>query len=276
MSEAAEEIVEEGTESSFEWPEGWQEQIAGEDEKELGQLQRYKSPADIWTKARALEQKLSSGEYKQDLPFPSDGTDEEKTQWRVDHGLPEEPGKYELTREVEADEKETIDGFLNYAYENNLSQQHVNAMVDYFYSRAEEQAELVEQGDREAQDKAEDALRAEWGNDYRGNINRIDNLIATAPSEVSEMLLDARLSDGTKLRANPDAMKFLLDMAANMDPITTVTDAKGSGKLTAVQDELDSIKEVMRTDRKKYDRDERMQQRYRELLNAEMKLKPQQ
>jgi hypothetical protein len=257
----------------FEWPEGWRAQIAGEDEKDLGQLERYKTPADIWTKARSLEQKMSSGEWKQDLPFPADGTDEDKASWREARGLPAEPGKYELSREVDESEKENIDGFLNYAFEHNLSPVDVNAMVDYFYDVAEKQGELVETGDREQQELADDALRSEWGGDYRGNINRIDNLIATAPAEVSEILLDARLSDGTKLRSSPEAMKFLLDMAVNADPITTVV-GKGGDKLTAVEDELDEIKTMMREDRAKYNNSPKVQARYRELLEAQSKLAP--
>jgi hypothetical protein len=149
----------------------------------------------------------------------------------------------------------------------------VNAMVDYFYDVAEKQGELVETGDREQQELADDALRSEWGGDYRGNINRIDNLIATAPAEVSEILLDARLSDGTKLRSSPEAMKFLLDMAVNADPITTVV-GKGGDKLTAVEDELDEIKTMMREDRAKYNNSPKVQARYRELLEAQSKLAP--
>ena len=276
MSDAAEEITDDITDDvTFEWPENWQQEIAGDDEKQLQHLSKYKTPADIWTKARALEQKLSSGEYKQNTPFPTEGSDEDKAAWRKEQGLPDTATGYELVREIGDDEKDTVNAFMEYAYERNMSPQNVNDMLDYFYTRKEQDDELAAEGDATAQQNTDDALRAEWGNDYRGNINRVDNLIATAPAEVAEILLDARLPNGDKLRANPDAMRFLLDMATLMDPITTVTDSKGTGKLTAVQDELDSIREVMRTDRAKYNRDERMQQRYRELIAAEQKLTPQ-
>ena len=82
------------------WPEDWRVQIAGEDEKALKQLGRYQSPADIWTKARALEQRITSGELKDYSPFPEKGSDDDKAAWRANNQIPEAPGKYELGREV--------------------------------------------------------------------------------------------------------------------------------------------------------------------------------
>lgn len=277
MSDAAENLEDDGGGEEFAWPDGWQEQIAGDDEKQLAHLSKYKSPEDIWVKARSLEQKLSSGEYKQTTPFPTDGSDEEKAAWRQEQGLPSEAGKYELSREIsEDDDKEAIDAFLGYAFEKNLNPQHVNDMVDYFYSRAEEQATNLAEGDQMQQQVTDDALRVEWGTDYRGNINRIDNLIATAPADVAEILLEARLPNGNLLKADADAMRFLFDMAKLADPVTTVTDAKGSGQLSAIEDEIDAIKKVMREDRKSYNNDAKMQARYRQLLEAQQKLQPQQ
>ncbi len=280
MSE--EEITEEITED-FEWPDAWRDEIikAGKydeeaAEKALAQLGRYKSPAEIWNKARALEAKVTSGELKDNTPFPTDGTDEEKGAWYTTNGIPLTPDKYELSREIEDEEKDVINGFLEYAHGMQMNPAHVNGMLDYFYQRSEEQAKSLDEGGSNAQELADDALRSEWDKEYRGNINRIDNLMATAPGDLKETLLDARLPDGTKLRSNPEAMKFLLDMANFADPVTTVIGGKGGDQLSSVQDEIDEIKELMRTDRKKYDRDEKIQQRYRELLAAQAKLQPQQ
>ena len=48
----------------------------------------------------------------------------------------------------------------------------------------------------------------------------------------------------------------------------TITPSGDVGTIDSVQDEIAEIKQVMKTDRKKYDGDERMQERYRELLSA--------
>jgi hypothetical protein len=185
MAEAAEEIEEVAEE--FEWPEGWQAQIAGDDDKALTQLTRYKTPADIWTKARALESRITSGELKESSPFPTEGSDEDKAAWRQAQGLPESYDKYEIGRELETDEeKAAINGFLEYAHGQNMTPDNVKAMVDYFYTRQDSLEADRAEGDTLAQQETDDKLRAEWGADYRANINRIDNLIATAPAEVKE------------------------------------------------------------------------------------------
>jgi hypothetical protein len=44
--------------------------------------------------------------------------------------------------------------------------------------------------------------------------------------------------------------------------------------MSSIQDELDQIKDVMKTDRKKYNADEKMQARYRELLAAQERMGP--
>jgi hypothetical protein len=272
MAEAAEEIEEVAEE--FEWPEGWQAQIAGDDDKALTQLTRYKTPADIWTKARALESRITSGELKESSPFPTEGSDEDKAAWRQAQGLPESYDKYEIGRELETDEeKAAINGFLEYAHGQNMTPDNVKAMVDYFYTRQDSLEADRAEGDTLAQQETDDKLRAEWGADYRANINRIDNLIATAPAEVKEDILSARLPDGTPLKASPDVMAFLFDLANLADPVTTVV-GQGGDKLAAVQDEIDEIKQMMKTDRNKYNNSPKIQARYRDLLAAQSKLSP--
>ena len=276
MADAAEEITEETqTDNEFSWPDGWQQQIAGDDEKALAQLSRYKTPADVWNKARALEQRITSGELKDNAPFPVDGSDEDKTAWRKAQGLPESPDKYEIGRELESDEeKAAIGSFLEYAHNKNLTPQNVQDMIQYFYDRQDAIEADRAEGDSLTQQEADDKLRAEWGADYRANINRIDNLIATAPAEVKEDLLSARLPDGTPLKANPDVMAFLFDLANLVEPVTTVV-GQGGDKLAAVQDEIDEIKQMMKTDRAKYNNSPKIQERYRKLLLAQRKMSSQ-
>jgi hypothetical protein len=266
MNDAAEEITEEIEDTpEFEWPTNWRQQIAGDDEKELNHLGKYSTPADLWTKARALEQKLSSGEFKQDVPFPEKGSEEEQIKWRQDHGIPESFEKYELAREVDDDEKEVINQFLEYAHQRNMPADQVNNTVDWFYAKRDQDMELMEQGDKEAQQITEDALRSEWGGEYRAHMNRIEALVDMVPGEGKDLFLDARLPDGTKVRANPDVMKFLLNTALAVNPATIVP-PPGGDVVSSIQDEIDQIKEVMRNDRKKYNRDEKMQDRYTQLL----------
>ncbi len=275
-----EEIIEEDKTQPQSWPEDWRQRIAGDDEKALEQLGRYQSPVDVWTKARALEQKMSSGEYKQDIPFPEKGTDEEKADWLSQRGIPETSDKYELTREVEQSELEQLKPFLDFAHSNRFTPDQVNTMVDYFYSKYETDRDSLTEGDKIAQTDADDKLRVEWGDDYRGNINRVESLIDTVPAlnvegeKVPVALLDARLPDGTKLRSSPEVMQFLLRSALAINPATTVVPT-GGDQAGSIVDEIEKIRETMRTDRQKYNKDERMQKRYTELLTALQQTDPQ-
>lgn len=284
MAEAAEDIdvemdiSEDNTEdntsnSPQQWPDDWRQQIAGDDEKALNQLGRYATPADIWTKARALEQRISSGELQDQSPFPDKGTEDEQAAWRAERNLPDAPDKYEISREMEKEDREQLQGFLEFAHTKNMTPGQVNDMIDFFYQKLDQDTELMTEGDKAAQQAADDALRAEWGNEYRGYMNRIDSLVDMIGGDAKESFLNARLEDGTQLKSSPEIMKFLLNSSLQMYPHTTPP-PPGGDTMSSIQDELDQIKDVMKTDRKKYNADEKMQARYRELLAAQERMGP--
>lgn len=267
---AEEEVVEEGNEESPWYAEDWRQQIAGDDDKQLTQLGRYKTPADVWNKARALEQRITSGELKDTSPFPADGSDEDKAAWRTANGVPEAPDKYELKAELDDDAKATLDGFLKHAHANNYNTDMVNGMVDYFISKYEGDVNSSAEADSVRKAATEDALRAEWGGDFRGHMNRIDGLLDMVPEGKGSEVLEARMADGTMLRDSPEAMNFLLEAALSINPATTLTPSGDMGTIDSIEDEIASIKEKMPT--KEYINSPKMQERYRTLLGAQAKL----
>ena len=261
MAEAAEDITEDLETETPTWPEDWRQQLAGDDEKALKQLERYEDPAAVWNKARALEQRISSGELKDTKPFPKDGTDEEKNAWRKAQGIPLKAEEYELSRKIEEDaEKEAVMSFLNFAHENNFDPKLANTMVDYFYGRAEEDAKVIQVADQKDKDAMEDKLRAEWGDDYRLNQNKIESMLDLVPEGAKEVM-DARLPDGTKLANSPAFQQFMLLAANAHNPTQVITRGEGD-VFSSIQDEIDEIKSKMGT--KEYDR--KMRARYNELL----------
>jgi hypothetical protein len=80
-----------GDAKAFTWGDGWREHLAAGDDKARARLERFQTPTDIFKSYRALEQRVSSGELKANLPFPDKGTDEEKAAWRKDAGIPTSP-----------------------------------------------------------------------------------------------------------------------------------------------------------------------------------------
>jgi hypothetical protein len=272
MAEAAEEVIEEEIveeviedEVTPTWPEDWRVQIAGEDEKALKQLGRYQSPADIWTKARALEQRITSGELKDNAPFPEKGSDEEKATWRANNQIPDSADKYEIKHEIGEEEKPVIDAFLQFAHERNIPQKNVGDMVDWFYNKQEGDLEAMAEESKVQAQEAEDNLRAEWGAEYRAYVNHVDNLIELAPAEVKDIFLDAQLADGRTLRNSPEAMKFLLGLALEQNPITTLTPGKGGDTLDSIEDRMEEIRGKMNTP--EYQKGP-LRKEYNELLTA--------
>ncbi len=273
MAEAAEDIIEETTDEvtpENPWPEDWRQRIVGEDEKELSHIGKYATPKDIWTKARSLEQQLSSGEYKRMVPYPEKGTDDEKTKWLKDNGIPDSPKGYELGREIDDDDREPIEGFLEYAHQNRMPPETVNAMVDYFFDRYEKDQEALAEGDKASIESTEDELRTEWGNEYRTNMNKIEGLVSMASKDAGD-ILSARLPDGSMVRGNAGARKFLLQAAMAVNPTTTVV-VGGGDELSAIEDRMEEIKGKMNTQeykkpgsklRAEYMKLVEMQQRYK-------------
>ena len=258
-------------EGSAEWyAEDWRQRMAGDDEKALNQLGRYKTPADVWNKARALEQRITSGELKDTSPFPSEGTEDEKVAWRAANNVPEAYDKYDLKQDLDDDGRAVLEGFLQHAHANNYSTDMVSGMVDYFISKYEGDVNKATEADGERKKATEDALRAEWAGDYRGHMNRIEGLLDMVGEGKGTDVLEARMADGTMLRDSPEAMNFLLEAAIAINPATTLTPSGDMGSIDSIEDEMSDIKGKMGT--KAYINNPKLQERYRTLLDAKMKM----
>ena len=257
------------------WPDDWRKNIAGDDEKELKQLNRYASPADLWKKARSLEARLSSGELKPTLP--KDAKPEEITQWRKDNGIPESADKYELKLEnnlvIGDKDKPFVDEFMKTAHELNMTPAQVNKVVQWNFENQARQAEVRSAQDETDRQAALDTLNKEWGGNFRQNLNMVGSLLTHFPASVQETIKSARLPDGTALFNNPDIVRGFTAMALEINPAGTIVPAGGGDVAKSVDDEISSIEKTMRENRKEYTKNEPMQARYRELIDARIKLR---
>ena len=259
------------------WPNTWREDFAGGDEKLAARLQRFTSPKDIFTSYRALEQRLSSGELKAVTPFPEDGAPEQQAAWRKENGIPEKPEAYDLKFDdglvVGEDDKPWVDSFLKAAHAKNMPNDQVKATLKWYYDFKDSQDAAREQADADVARKVIDELRAEWGTDYRTNMNGIHALLDTAPEGVKAKIMNTRQADGTPLMSDPDFLKFMTGLFRQINPVTSIGYGGDDSQVAkSIDDELNQIREVMRTNRPKYNKDERMQARYRELLSAQERM----
>lgn len=261
------------------WPDDWRDKLAKGDEKARKRLDRFQSPADVLKSWQELERKMSSGEVKAKLP--ADATEEQVAAWRKDNGIPEKADGYLSVLPsglvIGDDDKPMINSFLERVHGKNAPPEVVAEAVEWYYAQQEEQITAQVTADKAFKQSAEDSLRAEWGGEYRANVNSISAFLDTAPQTddgqpLKDLLMGARLADGTRFGDNPAALKWLARLAADANPAGFVAPAGGGSQVDSVRDEIAKIEGVMRTDRAAYNKDEKMQARLRQLYDAEEKL----
>ena len=249
------------------WPENWREDMAGGDAKKLAKLQRYASPTAAIDAGLHAQAKISSGEYK--IPLAKDAKPEEVTAWREANGIPDKPEGYDLKLEnieIGEQDKPLLKAFLESAHSANMTKDQVKASLGAYYGMVDAAKQEMINKDATAKTEAEDALRAEWGTDYRRHHNMIKNLLDTAPGGLKDKLLLGRLSDGTPIGSSPDVLKFLAGIALERNPSAVIT-PYGVAAAHTVDSEIASIEKTMATNRSAYVKDEKMQARYRELIS---------
>lgn len=256
------------------WPEDWRQKLAGDDEKALKRFERYKSPQALAQAFRSLEAKMSSGDIKATLP--ADATEEQVAEYRKANGIPDKAEGYldNLPNGlvIGDEDKELALSYLERVHGKNASPEIAHEALNWYYEVQEQQiAERAEQ-DKAYRTEAEDELRAEWGSEYRANINSIKAFLDSAPEGLSDLLSGARLSDGTPLAVNPQAMRWLLGMASEANPAGFVAPSNGASQIDSVNSEIANIEKMMREDRKSYDKNPEIQKRYLALLEAQDKL----
>lgn len=250
------------------WPGDWRERYAKGDDKKLSRLSRYASPEAALDAMIAAQNRISSGELKSTLP--KNATEEQIAAWRAENGVPEAPEKYDLKFEdglvIGDDDKPIVDAFLKDAHGANLTNDQAKAAVRWYFKHQDEQIAAAHEERKRVEQEAEDALRVEWGQEFRGNWNAISGLVDGLVPADNETL-KKRIVAGAK--QDPGFARFLAQVAIERNPAGTIIGMPDGGNLgQSIDDSIKEIEEKMRADRPAYNRDEKMQERYRKLLEA--------
>lgn len=261
------------------WPADWRERIAGNDEKELARLQRMASPDAVWKASRELEKKISSGEYRKVINRPgADATPEDLAAWRKEAGLPTKPEEYSLKlREgfvPSKDDQPLLDNFKQMAFDSDISPEVGSKMAQWYFDQQEQlQAKQLE-ADYASKEGAEEALRREFGNEYKLNMGVTKSFLeSTFGNDLAGMLLTARDQNGVKLGNNPDIVKALVRIARENAPGLGLVPAGTENVGASIQSELDNISKLRKEDPQKYWGDNALLARERELIDAQMRQK---
>jgi hypothetical protein len=227
------------------WPENWRETVSKEDAKRLAQLQRYASPEAAIQALFAAQDRIRSGELKPVLG-KNPSADEIK-EWRAAHGIPESHDKYDLGKDVAIDEsdKPMFDVFFKAAHEANQTPEQVRAIVKSWNDIKRQTFDAMAEADRKHATESEDALRSEWGPEFRRNVNLIHGLLDFSGAQsLKESLLGARLPNGRVIGSDPDAMRMLLGVALAQNPTGVVVPGGGGENGEGIKGELEKLQKI--------------------------------
>lgn len=254
------------------WRQDWRDKLAAGDDKFRKQLERYASPETFAKAHRELQAKIGAGELKSKLPEKP--TDEELAHWRKENNVPDKASDYinDLPSGIVIgdEDKPRVESFLAAMHGKNVPKDIVQAAVEWNQTQIEEEAQQRYDRNAEMQEQTEEALRQEWGQDYRRNTNLARNLIATLPEGAREAFASASTADGTAIFNNPDVVRWMVDLARKVNPVGTVV--PGATNPSAITDEITQLETKMKTDREAWFKDSKSQERLQELYKAQEQL----
>jgi hypothetical protein len=257
------------------WPDDWRDRLSSGDEKLRARLDRFADPAAILKSMQAAEQKIRSGEYKKGQPG-KDATADEIAAWKAENGIPDSWEGYEVdlgNGVVFGDEdKLTVDTIRQFAHENSMPPAEAKKLLGLYDQIKQREADALHDREEAHRAATQDDLRAEWGGDYRRNINIIGGLFESAPEGFKDAFAQARMADGTLLGDNAECMKFLAGLARELNPMATVVPGSAATAAKSIDEELASIDAERRKDHSAFMKNESLRKRERELLDAQTKL----
>jgi hypothetical protein len=247
------------------WPENWRD-LVSQDEKERKRLERFSSPAEVWKAQRELEKKLSSGKFKADLP--DNPTEEQISAYRKDMGIPED-GKYDVEIGggfVWSDEdKPNLDFFAKRAHELNMPQGEFKKSLQVYADLQNKALADMAERDKAVWKETEDNLRAEWGHEFRANMNMLERMF---PPEIVEEVFTARGPSGVKLGGSKEFLNFLVGFMKKYAPDETIVPG-GAGN-EAAESELSKLDEEFKNDYPNFIRNEAKYKRWSDLKEAKI------
>ena len=259
------------------WPSDWRQKgmaaagIAVDDKKTLAMLERLSSPGDLVKKVLEQEKVISSGAHKKGLA--KDATAEQIAAYRKENNIPETPDKYDLALPdglvIGAQDKPIVDALLGTMHGMNLSNDQVKQMLSAYYKQEGAFLQNREQEIAANKKVQDDELHAEWGAEYRANINAIENLEKTWSRDARIALGGAMDSDGFPLLNNKAFLKEMVLMSRVINPVDTVTTGGGGDQMASVETEIKAIEAKIggtKEERDGYYKDEKLQKRYQDLL----------
>ena len=271
------------------WPADWRQKAAehyaaGDKDalaKELRRLERISDPVGLYGMYREAEGKLTSGGL---LRVPGkDAKPEDIAEFHKQLGVPEKPEDYFTDLKLANDavigdaDKPIFQEFAAEIHKAGATPQVMSAVANWYYARQQKQADALDEADDAHRRESLQALRDEWGGpaQLKANQAAIRSLFDMAeggtdinnPQAVYHRLMGGRTADGKIIGNDPAIAKWLAALGIERNPMPTLVEG-GEGSSMGIDTEITSIEKRMREDRPGYFKDEKLQARYRTLLET--------
>jgi len=252
----------------------WRDDFAGDDDKFKSTLERFSTPADMGNAFREAQGLIRSGSAK--APPAEGATDEDVAAWRQANGIPAEASGYMDNLPdglvIGEQDREIMGDFMGVLHSMNVAPEVGHAVINWYNEFAEDQQDQLADMDSEHHQETEDALREQWGGDYRANINLVGSLIeSTFGAEYKEVLLNARDPEGRAIMNIPGVLEGLAELSRKVNPVAQIATPAGGDPAQSMNDEIAEIEKYMKDDRKAYNNDEPAQARLRQLYDIRLK-----
>lgn len=240
----------------------FREWLAGGDANKLKTLERYKSKDaiakgywDLRSKVREPGEKNAKGAPA--LTLQDGASEADIAAFREANSIPAEAKDYpaafrEDYKATEAD-KAILGQFKEFAHQSNMLPSEAAKALTWYQDFAQLQRQQLDGRMAQRENETRAALQAEWGNDYKGNINAAVHLMnVTSGEDAATELLGLRLSDGTRLQDNKTFVKMMAQLGG--DYFGGIQIVRGDIETTAksLQEQIDEGMKLMDTDRAKY------------------------
>lgn len=248
----------------------WRDEVAGDDDKFKSQLERFTTPQDFGKSFREAQQKIRSGELKQEPPG-EDADEKDLAAYREANGIPlEAKGYLEKLPEglvLGEDDLPIAERFAAALHAKHAPPEMMHALIQEYDKFKQDEQDVLAEADHTHREETEDALRQEWQGDYRANLNLVGSLLeSTFGEEAKEQLMNGRYPDGRAFMNDPKVLQGLADIARKLNPIAQLTRPGGDPQQT-LDDEIGQIEKFMREHRSAYNKDDKMQARLRQLYD---------
>lgn len=264
------------TDKAGAWAPDWRLKMAKGDAELAKRFERYASPEAVAEALVSAQTRISKGEVAKVLG--ANPTEAELKEYRAANGIPEKPEDYKLEpgdgRVIGEDDKPVIDKIVKTFHGKHATPAQVNDAVKLYFDLQDDQIAQRHERDLEQSEAVADALRDEYGQEYRGNRNAVRGLIDTFPEDVRDALLNARAPDGTALFNLPGFMRRMVSLARELNPAATIVPGSSGNAVNVIGDELSKYKAMMADGTwDTHPERDKFKKRYEELITAQGRLK---